>query len=247
MHQVQAILEYMQSWADEQLAESWDNVGLLVDAGNPVEKILVALDITKEVVEEAEQKGCQLIISHHPVIFKPLRTLNMSQPSFLLVQKGISAICMHTNLDAAEGGVNDVLANFFGLQNVQPFAELGRIGTIQPMSAIEFAKQCKTKLQTPVMLADAGKEISTVALVGGSGGDFFKEAALAGADCLLTGEASHHHGLDSVEMGLSVVVAGHFATEFPVVKEMQKRLSNTFLDMEVIVSEKSKAPFALVD
>ncbi len=246
MQQIQTVLEYMQGWADPQLAESWDNVGLLVDAGGSVDKILVALDITREVVEEAEQKGCGLIVSHHPVIFKPLKGLNASQPAFLLVQKGISAICMHTNLDAAEGGVNDVLAKLLGVTEVQPFAELGRIGKIAPLSAMDFAQRCKEILQAPVMLADAGKQISTVALIGGSGGDFFKEAALAGADCLVTGEASHHHGLDATEMGLSVVVAGHFATEVPVVREMQARLQGAFGDIEVLMSEKSKAPFVLI-
>ena len=100
----------MQRYAPLELAESWDNPGLLVDCGREVSRVLVTLDITPEVVEEAAAGGCELIVSHHPVIFSPLKKLTPRDVSFQLVQKGISAICMHTNLDAAEGGVNEVLA-----------------------------------------------------------------------------------------------------------------------------------------
>ena len=104
----------MQRYAPLELAESWDNPGLLVDCGHEVSRVLVTLDITPEVVEEAVAGGCELIVSHHPVIFSPLKKLTPRGVSFQLVQKGISAICMHTNLDAAEGGVNEVLAGIFG-------------------------------------------------------------------------------------------------------------------------------------
>ena len=100
----------MQRYAPLELAESWDNPGLLVDCAREVSRVLVTLDITPEVVEEAAAGGCELIVSHHPVIFSPLKKLTPRDVSFQLVQKGISAICMHTNLDAAEGGVNEVLS-----------------------------------------------------------------------------------------------------------------------------------------
>ena len=107
----------MQRYAPLELAESWDNPGLLVDCGREVSRVLVTLDITPEVVEEAAAGGCELIVSHHPVIFSPLKKLTPRDVSFQLVQKGISAICMHTNLDAAEGGVNEVLAGIFGMRD----------------------------------------------------------------------------------------------------------------------------------
>lgn len=247
MKQIEDIFGYLNEWADVQMAEDWDNVGILVDAGIPVKRVLVTLDITKEVIEEAAEKNCQLIVSHHPVIFRGLKKICKDDPAFVLAQKGISAICMHTNLDAAVGGVNDVLAERLGLEQVRPFAGLGRIGVISPITVEEFAKRCKNSLHTPVMVADAGKKISTVAVVGGSGGEFFREAAMEGADCLLTGEASHHHGLDALDMGISLLLAGHFATEHPIVQEIAKRLEEKFPTLELLCSETNKAPFMLAE
>ena len=123
MTTVQQIYEEMQRIAPLALAESWDNLGLLVDCGGEVSRVLVTLDITPEVVEEAARKGCGLIVSHHPVIFSPLKKLSGQDVAFQLVKSGISAICMHTNLDAAEGGVNEVLAGFFGMREMEAFAE----------------------------------------------------------------------------------------------------------------------------
>ena len=112
---VQEILQELKAFAPPELACSWDNVGLLVDAGRPVDKILTALDITAGVVQEAAEAGCQLIVSHHPVIFDPIKRITAQDVPALLLQKGISGICMHTNLDAAEGGVNDLLADTLGI------------------------------------------------------------------------------------------------------------------------------------
>mgnify|MGYP000431377551 FL=1 len=131
MTTVQQIYEEMQRIAPLALAESWDNPGLLVDCGGEVSRVLVTLDITPEVVEEAARKGCGLIVSHHPVIFSPLKKLSGQDVAFQLVKNGISAICMHTNLDAAEGGVNEVLAGIFGMREMEAFAEgCGRVGSI---------------------------------------------------------------------------------------------------------------------
>lgn len=103
---VQQILGFLRAVAPQELALDWDNVGLLVDAGQPVDGVLTTLDITPAVVREAVENDCQLIVSHHPVIFHPLRTLAADDVPALLMKNGISAICMHTNLDAAPGGVN---------------------------------------------------------------------------------------------------------------------------------------------
>ena len=113
MTTVQQVYEVMQRLAPPELAEHWDNPGLLVDCGGNVRRVLVTLDITPEVVEEAAAKQCTIIVAHHPVIFDPLKRLCPADVPYQLVQAGISAICMHTNLDAAEGGVNDVLADLF--------------------------------------------------------------------------------------------------------------------------------------
>ena len=160
----------MQRYAPLELAESWDNPGLLVDCGREVSRVLVTLDITPEVVEEAAAGGCELIVSHHPVIFSPLKKLTPRDVSFQLVQKGISAICMHTNLDAAEGGVNEVLAGIFGMRDWEVFADgCGRVGEVDPITCRSWparrrlcwaggatgpgaAPRCRSSLRIPARL-----------------------------------------------------------------------------------------------
>ena len=144
---VQQIYEAMQRIAPLELAESWDNPGLLVDCGGEVRRVLVALDITPEVVAEAAEKHCEAIVSHHPVIFDPLRKLCPQDVPFRLVQAGISAVCMHTNLDAAEGGVNEVLAGIFRMQDMEVFAEgCGRVGSVEEITVPELARKAQQEL-----------------------------------------------------------------------------------------------------
>ena len=141
MAEIQAIYQAMARMAPPELAESWDNVGLLVNCGRPAARALTALDITPEVVEEARQLGCGVIVAHHPVIFSPLKRLDCRDVAFLLVQAGISAICMHTNLDAAEGGVNEVLAEILGIRDPVPFAGgCGRVGELDAVSPAHGAR-----------------------------------------------------------------------------------------------------------
>lgn len=255
MATIQQVYEVMARIAPPELAESWDNVGVLVDCGNSFEKILVTLDITPEVVREAAARGCGLIVSHHPVIFSPLKRLGTQDVPFQLVQAGVSAICMHTNLDAAEGGVNDVLAGLFGLRDAQPFAGgCGRIGTVVPISAAELARRCREVLgafcvapeegeTAQVKYADAGRTIRRLAVISGAGGSLFEEALALGADCLLTGEASHHHACDAKRLGMSLVAAGHYATEFPVVAVLAERLGEEMPAAEVLVTRENRDPF----
>ena len=113
---VQTVYEAMSRIAPPELAEGWDNPGLLVDCGKPVRRALTALDITPAVLAEAKRLDCGLIVAHHPVIFAPLKRMDRRDVPFLLAEGGVSAICMHTNFDAAEGGVNDILAGLFGLR-----------------------------------------------------------------------------------------------------------------------------------
>ena len=157
MTTVQQLYEAMQRIAPLELAESWDNPGLLVDCGGEVTRVLVTLDITPDVVEEAAAKGCGLIVAHHPVIFSPLKRLEPRDVPFQLVQNGISAICMHTNLDAAEGGVNEVLAGIFGMRNLEPFAGgCGRVGEVDPIPVPELAKKAQDALGKRCNLPETG-------------------------------------------------------------------------------------------
>ena len=245
----------MQHYAPLALAESWDNPGLLVDCGGSVSRALVALDITPEVVAEAAAKGCELIVSHHPVIFSPLKKLGPQDVPFQLVQKGISAICMHTNLDAAEGGVNEVLAGIFGMRNWEVFAEgCGRVGEIDPITVPELARKAQAELGTrcnqpksgptvQVKFADTGKTVRRLAVISGAGGSMFEDALAVGADCLLTGEANHHAAIDAARLGLSLIAAGHYATEFPVCAAVADRLRGAFPELEVLVSGEDRDPY----
>ena len=255
MATVQKIYEEMQRMAPLELAESWDNPGLLVDCGREVSRVLVALDVTAETLAEAEQNGCQLIVTHHPVIFHPLKKLSPEDLPFQLVQKGISAICMHTNLDAAEGGVNDVLADLFSIRQRTAFADgCGRVGDIDPITVPELAAlaQCKlaalcnapdTGAAVQVKFADTGKPVRRLAVISGAGGSLFAEAIAEGADCLLTGEANHHHALDAKRLGLSLIAAGHYATEFPVTAAVAAALRAALPEVEVLVSAENRDPY----
>ena len=249
MAKVEELLQFMQQLAPRELAASWDNVGVLVDCGADVTSILVALDITDEVVAEAEIQGCQLIVAHHPVIFHPVKRLTDETPTgrtlLALAERGIAAICAHTNLDAAEGGVNDILCKLFGVTGAKGFAEggMGRIGQIRTVSAAQLAAQCQSTLNAKVKYVDAGRPINTLAVLGGSGDHLIEEAVAAGADALLTGEAGHHDALDAKRLGLSLIVAGHYATEFPVVPVLADKLSRRFAGVRVLCSRRNREPF----
>lgn len=255
---VNQVYEAMQAIAPLELAEHWDNPGLLVDCGGQMHRVLAALDITPEVVAEAAAKQCEMIVSHHPVIFDPLKKIGPQDVPFQLVQAGISAICMHTNLDAAEGGVNEVLAGIFGMRDWEVFADgCGRVGEVEPITVPELARKAQAVLggrcnrprsgpAVQVKFADSGKTVKRLAVISGAGGSMFEDALAVGADCLLTGEANHHAAIDAVRLGLSLVAAGHYATEFPVCAAIADRLCTAFPELEVRVSGENRDPFTYI-
>lgn len=233
---VQEILQELKAFAPPELACSWDNVGLLVDAGRPVEKVLTALDITADVVREAAAAGCQLIVSHHPVIFDPMKHISAEDVPAMLLQNDISGICMHTNLDAAPGGVNDTLADLLGMsrENRRNFADnCGRIGTVETTTVAEIAKFCAETLHSGVKFVESGKPVSCLAEVSGGGGSYLQEAIDEGADCLVTGEAAHHIALLAKQKGVGLVVAGHWGTEQGIADVLAARLHTAFPQLEV--------------
>lgn len=258
MTTVQQVYEVMQRLAPPELAEHWDNPGLLVDCGGEVRRVLVTLDITPEVVAEAAAKQCTVIVAHHPVIFDPLKRLCPADVPYQLVRAGISAICMHTNLDAAEGGVNEVLAGIFGMQDWEGFADgCGRVGEVDPITVPELARKAQAVLggrcnrprsgpAVQVKFADTGRTVRRLAVISGAGGSMFEDALAVGADCLLTGEANHHAAIDAVRLGLSLVAAGHYATEFPVCAAIADRLRTAFPELEVRVSGENRDPFTYI-
>ena len=255
MATVQDIYEKMQQIAPLELAEHWDNPGLLVDCGGEVHRVLAALDVTPETLEEAARKGCELIVTHHPVIFQPLKALSPADLPFRLVQQGISAICMHTNLDAAEGGVNEGLASLFGMQNWEVFENgCGRVGEIDPIAVPELARKARQLLAprcnlpqagetVPVKYSDTGRPVRRLAVISGAGGGCWQDALAVGADCLLTGEADHHDALDAKRLGLSIVALSHYATEFPALASVAARLREAFPEVEVFLSTEDRDPY----
>lgn len=240
---VQNILDILQGIAPLDLAQSWDNVGLLV--GSPagrVTSILLALDPTTALIAEAEQCNAELVITHHPAIFHPLKSLRSDRPSekFLhaAVQTGIHVIGCHTNLDAAYGGVNDVLAQLLNLQETVPLLPdggecsgkktgLGRIGILtEPVSSESFLEQLSAVLSPPWLL-EAGsrpEKVRKIAVCGGSCSDVSATALAAGADVFITAEIKHDVARWAEEAGFWLIDGGHFATEYPAMEGLRQLL-----------------------
>lgn len=228
---IKEITDYIEQTAPLSLAEAWDNVGLMVgDTSRAVSTVMLALDVTDSVVKQAVKQKAELIISHHPVIFRPLKCLTADSVPYLLAQNGIAVYSAHTNLDKAVGGVNDVLANRLGLTEVRTSLDaLSRIGILpHPLSAQAFAAHVAKQLQTAVRVtAQADKNITCVAVCSGSGGDFVPSLWSEQVDAVVTGEISHHGWIDAAENGV-VVEAGHFATEKPITAALLSELSGVF-------------------
>ncbi len=246
MPTVSEIYQYLNMHLPTSLSCDWDNDGLMVcaDPESPVKKILFALDITDTVVEEAINVGADLVISHHPLIFSGIRHMNgedsTSRKVIRLMKAGISAMSFHTRLDAAEGGINDILASLFYLSDVESFGAEGdstaRIGTLPaPIPFEAFCKAVKAVLHAPsVCAAKSGDTVSRVAVLGGSGKDYIQAAKKMGADTFLTGEVGYNYLLDAAENGLSVVTAGHFHTEAIFTAFFEKTLSDAFENLEFV-------------
>lgn len=229
-------------------AMDFDNVGLLVgDMNAVVQKCVVALDVTAAVVDEAESLGANLIISHHPVIFTPLKSLQANSIPYELARCGISAICAHTNLDMAAFGVNTCLAEALSLRNLMPLSTyetcrgalpLGLVGELEAdKSCEEFARFVKERLSCEgVRYINVARKIRKVAVCSGSGGDLIDAAARQNADAFVTGEIKHHEILLAAQSGICVVDAGHFKSEDIVISPLVRRLSERFPTVKFVKS-----------
>lgn len=246
MTRVRDVESFLYGWAPKALAESWDNVGLL--AGDPdaeVHRILVALDVTPQVAEEAGEKNCQLIVAHHPLMncaWHPVQTVRtddrQGRTLTSLLRHGVSAICMHTNLDAAEGGVNDVLAEKLGLSGLEILTEekIGRIGTLKcEIPLVEFTHFVIESLGcNGLRYVDAGKPVHRVAVGGGACGCYIPQVLAAGCDTFVTSDLKYNDFLDTE--GLNLIDAGHFPTENVVCDTVRRRLQKEFPAVEVLCS-----------
>lgn len=212
------------------LAEAWDNPGILAgSAQQGVTGILCALDLLPEVIDEAVEKGCNLILTHHPILFHGRKNLREDDAEgrllCRLIRKNIALIAMHTNLDNAENGVNDALARRLELTSVEKLENGMRVGRIEAMPLEVFANRVQKALDGPVRrYGDGDRVVHRVALLGGAGGSFAPQALAAGADVYLTGEIAHHLAWNALQEGMSVLEAGHGATELPGVELLAKAL-----------------------
>lgn len=228
--------------------ESWDNSGFLVgDGEKEVTKVLVALDATEDVLNEAAEKGAGLIITHHPVIFGALKELHPKNIAFLAAEKGIAIISAHTCLDIADGGVNDCLAAALGLKNIVKVDDgegLMRMGELEKdLSCEEFIKYIAEKLGVGgIKYTPADKMIKKVAVCGGSGGDLYPFAISAEADAYVTANIKHNQWIEMRREGFCVLDAGHFCTENTVIDPLVEKLSINFDDAVIIASEVSEDP-----
>ena len=234
------------------LAEKWDNSGLV--CGNPdamVSSVLVSLDITLDVINEAKELGCNLVISHHPMIYDGIKSVTTDDLTgkklSALIKNDIAAISCHTNLDIAENGVNDTLAKKCGLKNVKAFLDvgtnqfLGRIGEVEKTTIADFAEKVKAALGcNGLRYCDGGKAVQKVAVIGGAGGSFYQEALKAGADTFVTGDCKYSNFLPSYELGFNLIDAGHFWTENIIIDTLIKTLSNSYPNLKILASQKNK-------
>ena len=258
MTTVKDIFNHLNKLADVKLAEKWDNVGLMLGSNNnEVSRVLVCLDVTTSVVEEAIANNVNLIVSHHPLIFKPLKNIDYttdfkSRIIRNLIKNDISVISFHTNLDSATLGLNDYLAKILKLNEIQVLFEhsldntagLGRIGkltnSLKLNDFITYIKNCFSLETVSAVIGDE-KEISTIALLGGSGADFIY--TLPEVDVYLTGDVGYHAALDAIEMKKNIIDVGHF-TENLVKDLLLDYISE--LNVEVIKSTLEKSQFKIL-
>lgn len=240
MTKISEIYAYIDKIAPFDSAMDFDNPGLLCGNKNAeTERALVCLDITAPVVKEAKKLGCNLIISHHPVIFKPLYSLESGSVPYMLASSGITAICAHTNLDLSPVGTNAQLAKKLDLAAVEMVEnEPIAIGLLKhEMSPLNFAKHVKEKLGCKgLRYLSGGKNIKKVGICTGSGGDMLCKISDK-IDAFITGEIKHHELINAAAVNITVADIGHYRSEFIVCAPLASILSTRFKDVEFIVSE----------
>lgn len=200
-------------------SEKWDCDGIQINCGNPIQKAVVSLDLTSDVIEYVKNKKADVVINHHPLIFDPLNEISFSDSTgkriIGCIRNNISVSAYHTCLDIVDGGVNDCLCDILGIKNTVKFLPFARLGNLEKVYDFElFVKLCEERLNTKAQnILDCGKKVKNIAVISGCGKDYIKEVAGTGADTFLTGEVNHSAIIDCKEYGINLVCATHFATE----------------------------------
>lgn len=236
---VKDVYEAVNAIAPFFLACKWDNCGLVAGSMNDtVTGIIVTLDADLYALDFAKANGCNVVVSHHPIIMDPLRQITDSHPVYNYLKNGVNVISAHTNLDAAKEGINDILAEILGMKDPRDLmlddVALGRYGEVDADADYidKIAKALDTKANCLIT-----RPIKKAAVVSGSGGSGLYEAMAVGCDTLITGEAKHDHFVTAENCGVNLVTLGHYETEVVVVKKLVKKLSSQ-LDIKVLASDR---------
>lgn len=257
MSTVREIYEALFAFAPAYMKEDWDNVGLLCGRWDAeVTKIVVALDPSLAAIEEAKAVGAQLLVTHHPLIFTPVKAVNedtdVGQKLLLLAENHIAAINLHTNLDCAPKGVNDILAETLGLCDVSVFEPAGkdetgrdygllRMGTVKEQNLSEFIPFVKAALGCEgLRFADGALAVRRVAVGGGACASEMEKVKRAGCDTFVTADVKYHEFLWAQEMGLNLIDAGHFETENPVCAVLERVLRESFPHIAILRAKTHK-------
>lgn len=223
---------------------SFDNVGLLIgDSECEVKKAVIALDCTTDVIKSAVENKCQLIITHHPVIFEPLKNVLKGSIPYEVIRNNLSVISMHTNLDIGTGGVNDSLCELLSPLSVETVIASDGYAlkkcTLSPISADALADSLKSLLGGCIKYTDCKKEIKTVLVCSGSGGSFINEVLNFECDALITADVKHNQFLEAQRLDVSLFDAGHFNTEDIVIEPLKAMLQKQFQEIQFISNHES--------
>ena len=258
MIKVNNIIKEMELLAPTYLKEDFDNVGLMVgDKNKEVKKVLLALDCTLKVIEEAKKENVELIITHHPLIFKRPSSITtdtlQGKKIIELIKNDISLYSSHTNLDSVENGLNDTIVSILGFDNSKILeknkrddkAGLGRIVSLNESIQLEdLISKIKKSLNINNLRVKGKDKVNKIAIINGSGQDFIGKAVALGADCIITGDTTYHFASDYKEMEISILDVGHFASEQITFFNVMENLKEKFKDVEFITSTVEEDPFS---
>ncbi|MBQ6702355.1 MAG: Nif3-like dinuclear metal center hexameric protein [Clostridia bacterium] len=244
---------FLEEKIPKELSCDWDNDGRMVvpDGNRTIKKVLITLDVSEGAVDYAAENGFDCIISHHPLIFNPVKSVDVSFPIgrklCKIIQNGICVFSFHTRLDAVDGGVNDVLARLLKLKDVERFSDVGRMGYVVSDACLRVSERFGTLVREalspdgPLTFIDGGRPVKKVAIVGGSGKDYLEEAIEAGCDTFITGEMPFNRYHDAKELGLNVILGGHYFTENPVCNRLSELVREYDSDIEIEIFESKPA------
>ena len=261
MATVLEICSYLEKLAPTNLAESWDNVGLLLGRRNrPVERLMTCLTLTAPVSAEAVERQAQMIVTHHPILFRATKKItDATEEGRILLQlaeAGIAVYSPHTAFDSAERGINQQLAENLGLQRIQTLRLIGdaansgagRFGVLEkPLDRQEFLEKVAMSVQSRSLEVcwHENQTVKRVAVACGAAAEFLEDAIRAGCDTFLTGEARFHAVLEAQSRGINMVLTGHFASERPGVEQLAKEIAQQFPEIDCFPGDSDRDPLTL--